>query len=564
MMLSKQQHYTEAMAQALFGLQNAFTSAVGEIIRFDQAVQDNIAVLNKSKSDATALAKNVVSVGKSYGIALDEIQQGMLTVGRAGVEGTAQLKEATEVLTALAVLTGDAMSEGAEFASSMLAVYPQLADNVGDLGDKMGAVANATRLGLKDFSTISNYALVAAKNIGLSSDAYLALNGALSKVGLNASTIGTSIRRLGVLLTGQTKSTKSFFDATGISQKKLAEAIRNNSASALAEFSKKLKELSPKKFQEMTGAMDVLTRSTVTALKEMDFAKMYEEVDKARSVTEQASESAKGFERAWVSAKIKMTESLKSAFEPITKKLNEIINSSGKKGPSAIQAFADAIKAFGTIVVKVMSVVLSAINGVMLTLGTAVAGLSKLAGAGSQILGQTLGGISTEEYQNVSKEISKINEELDKLEAGDKRRLKLRTQRAKLRKGVEAYEKESGVAANLIKAGEELRSFGDGFQENVLKGAVEMDGLAKSMAGIDTSVKSVAKNVKKASDAAGKASKDINENQDITGTNNWKNDKKGSSGQVQVHHHLLTDLDLKLWQNNLNLLNNSLTKTKLW
>ena len=63
----------------------------------------------------------------------------------------------------------------------------------------------------------------------------------MSKVGLNASTIGTSIRRLGELLTGQTASTKSFFDATGISQKKLAEAIRTNSASALAELSKKLK-----------------------------------------------------------------------------------------------------------------------------------------------------------------------------------------------------------------------------------------------------------------------------------------------------------------------------------
>ena len=117
-----------AISQALYGVQNAFSSAVGETVRFDQAIQDNIAVLNKSNKDATILAKNVVNVGKTYGIALDEVQQGMLTVGRAGVEGTEQLKEATEVLSALAVLTGDTMSEGAEFASSMLAVYPKLAD----------------------------------------------------------------------------------------------------------------------------------------------------------------------------------------------------------------------------------------------------------------------------------------------------------------------------------------------------------------------------------------------------------------------------------------------------
>ena len=276
----------------------------------------------------------------------------------------------------------------------------------------------------------------------------------------------------------------------------------------------------------MTGAMDVLTRSTVTALKEMDFEAMYKEVDKARSVTEQAAESAKGFERAWVSAKIEMASALKTAFEPITKALGNIINNAGKDGPSAVQAFADAIKVFGVVVVKVMSVVLSAINGVILTLGSAISGLSKLAGGASQLLGQGLGGISSEEYQKVGDEIVRINSELDKLEAGDKRRVALRAERAQLKRSIESYENESGAAANLISVGENLRTFGDNFQENLLKGSLEMDNLAKSMAGIDVSVKSTTKSVTEAAKVVSKAEEDIKQTQNIIGKNDWKDTSK--------------------------------------
>jgi TP901 family phage tail tape measure protein len=91
------------------------------------------AVLDITGNSARELENSVVELGKRFGTDFAEIQQGMITLGRAGVEGVEQLKKGTKGLAALSVITGDAMHYGASAISSMIAVYPKLAYQMDDL-----------------------------------------------------------------------------------------------------------------------------------------------------------------------------------------------------------------------------------------------------------------------------------------------------------------------------------------------------------------------------------------------------------------------------------------------
>ena len=114
------------MAQALFGVQNAMRSVIIEIGNFDQAIFDTASVLNKTKKEATELALSVRNLAKIYGTSSEEIHEGLLTIGRAGVDSTQDAKDAIKVLTELAMITGDSIADGAQGMAKVMSVYSRV------------------------------------------------------------------------------------------------------------------------------------------------------------------------------------------------------------------------------------------------------------------------------------------------------------------------------------------------------------------------------------------------------------------------------------------------------
>jgi len=323
------------MAQVLFGVQNAFSSAFQEMARFDQGLKDNQAVLQVTAAESLELSNTVTEIGIKYGASLSEIQEGMITFGRAGVDEINLLKAGTESLAALSVVTGDAMQYGAKAMASMIAVYPKLKNSMGGLANKMGAVANATRLGLEDFTTISNYALTAAKTIGLTSDSYLTLLGSMSKVGVSASSIGTSVARFTKLLADDSKALRSFYDYIGVSQKKFAQQMKADSETALPKFLAKLVEArkNTDAWREKTGGLEIRMRKLLDTLGLMGeqhvFKNMTEEVKKAKSVIDQARLAGKSLSKTWISFKNTITDTLHKLTPMTTNWVKSLIPSNG-------------------------------------------------------------------------------------------------------------------------------------------------------------------------------------------------------------------------------------------
>lgn len=260
-----------AISQVLYGIQNTFGAIASEIVKFDNRLYQNIAVLGVNKSQAKELTDTVVQLGKSYGGTFDEIQEGLITLGRAGVgDGNVPaLQAATKVIKEMAMITGDDMSTGAEIMSSMINVFKLGAPEIQEVGNQMMYVANATRLNLEDFSTFSNYALVTAESLGLTKESTLGLAGAMSKVGVNASTIGTNIRRLQKLIQDDSEANVEFFRIMGISQEEFAKDLRTDSDKAIRDFSKHLADVSKDtdRYSKAVGGLDTLMKQTIEVLR---------------------------------------------------------------------------------------------------------------------------------------------------------------------------------------------------------------------------------------------------------------------------------------------------------
>ena len=325
-----------AISQALYGVQNALKDVIMEIGRFDQSMYNIRGVLNMTKDEAEALSLTINKLSQSYGTTASDIEEATLTIGRAGVDGVRQVADATKVLAQLSKVTGDSMSDGAAGLATMLSVYPELRKDITGLGEAMGYVANATKLGLKDFTTISNYALTTAKSIGMSADAYLSLAGAMSKVGLNASTIGTSIRRLKKFMDSSSESMRIFYRMLGTSQKELAASLEDDkstekideSAEGLKKFTRALatmKRDEADRYREMTKDLNTFEKATIDSLTQIGendyFSSMFktasEGIDatgkKLKTLEEQAALMSRGISDTFKRLKNTISQSFDEA-----------------------------------------------------------------------------------------------------------------------------------------------------------------------------------------------------------------------------------------------------------
>ena len=292
-----------------------------------------MAVLGATSSEAVMLNNTVKNLGSTYGGTFTEIQEGLITLGRAGVSSSAGLSEATRVLKELAMITGDSMADGAAIMSSLINVFGRdSAKQIRETGDQMAYVANETRLGIKDFSTISNYALTSAKALGITQEAFLALSGALSKVGLNASTIGTSIRRLQKIVDDASDANTEFFRILGVGQKQFAALLRDarTSEEALGALTSRLSEMNDVDFNRATKQMDVLVKQTVVSLREIGKKNYYKNMmvsidtttGQMKALSDQAKIMSVGFgvamERIWNTTQVAIGGILTGVAKAIT------------------------------------------------------------------------------------------------------------------------------------------------------------------------------------------------------------------------------------------------------
>ena len=257
-----------AAGTAIFGVATAVTTLATAALEADLNMRTMAAVLDLSVPAAKELDKSVRELGETYGGTVSEIEQVALALGRAGV-ATKDITKATEITLAMARLTGDTFEQSASAVISYQQVFGNTT-SIQTLGDKLAYVANQSRLSTQDIGTLSNYALAAAKDVGLTEDAVGGLAAAFSNAGVNASTIGTQIRRFTSLLTDTSTAVTDFYRGIGVNQANLLASLKEGGAAsnkAMLDFLKTLKAVDATKFTQLTGNMDILAANSLQLMR---------------------------------------------------------------------------------------------------------------------------------------------------------------------------------------------------------------------------------------------------------------------------------------------------------
>ncbi|MCI4435190.1 MAG: phage tail tape measure protein, partial [Ignisphaera sp.] len=247
----------------------ALSEGIAYTLEYDQAIHTLSAVLDMSSESSARLESRLADLSTQFGGSLKDINETALALGRAGFDKS-EVTSATEIIIKMARLTGDTFQTSASALISYMEVYGDSVPTIEAMGDSLAYMANQSRLSTQDIGTFANYALAAAKSVGLTKNALDAMAISFSNAGVNASTIGTQIRRFSSFLGDTSKETVNFFTSMGVSQTQFSARLKmgvNESNAAMVEFVSKLKNISDSDFSRITRGMDVQALQSVTLLR---------------------------------------------------------------------------------------------------------------------------------------------------------------------------------------------------------------------------------------------------------------------------------------------------------
>lgn len=193
------------------------------------------------KDQQLSLAESTIYTAKQYA----ELQIELAKLGFS----IPQIKAMTESTAEAALAMGSDLGPQAELTGSIIRQFSLKAADAGVVNDELAKSTAATALGFDSLSTAMPYVGAAASKLGFSLSDTLALMGELSNNGLEASTIGTSLRS--VLL--------SLADSNSKLSKTVKEPVRD-----LKGFINLLKTLNAEG-TDLGEALDLTDKRTVTA-----------------------------------------------------------------------------------------------------------------------------------------------------------------------------------------------------------------------------------------------------------------------------------------------------------
>ena len=270
---SKRAVYYAALFAAIYGVSNQLGEAIRFTTEYDKVLLQLQAAVDLTAKQAGVLREEMVQLSITYGEQFQNISAVALELGRAGV-GYNELAASIKAVNQLAILTGDTIDSSTRAIVSFVQVFNR--DNAGqvvmtveEIGAKLAFMANQSRLATQDINTLGNYALGAAKSMGMTIDQVNSLSIAMSNTGRNASTIGTNIRRFTTLLGDQTTEVQEFFQQIGVNQENFRRDIAKGGAEsnkAFQGFIKTLGSFSQESLNTALAGMNILTRDTLQSI----------------------------------------------------------------------------------------------------------------------------------------------------------------------------------------------------------------------------------------------------------------------------------------------------------
>lgn len=245
-------------------------ATIGTIIDFDQAVADLSSVLGINRDQMQALTEDAQRLGATTAFTATEVAKLQKEFAKLGFSEE-EILNATEATLALAAATNTELSVAARVAGATIRGFGLNANQTRRVVDVMAKSFSSSALDMDKFQTAMSKIAPVAKAVGLTIEETTGLMGGLADAGLEASIIGTSLRRIFIELSKKGLTLEESLTQIRGAQDKLNKAEELFGARAataalvMAENSEQAAILT-EKLNEAAGTADEMARKQLATL----------------------------------------------------------------------------------------------------------------------------------------------------------------------------------------------------------------------------------------------------------------------------------------------------------
>lgn len=174
---------------------NVIKNAFKIFTEFSKENSKLAAILGKSKNEIIGLTSQAKKLGAVTAFTASQITQLHIELAKLGFSQE-QIEASTEGIQSLAAATGVELSEAATLAGSALKIFGLDASEAGRVSDVLALSTSKSALDMEKLATALPYVGTSAKTAGRSIEWTTARLGILTDRGLQASTAGTSLRKM--------------------------------------------------------------------------------------------------------------------------------------------------------------------------------------------------------------------------------------------------------------------------------------------------------------------------------------------------------------------------------
>ena len=182
-------------ATLIYSVTNALRAGASEIIKYDQALQNLKAITGATDAEIGIMDKTMLSVAATTRYSANEIADGMVLLGQAGLSAAESINSIRAV-SELAGGTLEDLKKTTDLMTTTLRAYHLDSMQSGRVADVMANAMNKSKLTLDSLRIAFNYVGSSASMVGLSLEETAASMMVLSDNGMRASTVGTGLRQV--------------------------------------------------------------------------------------------------------------------------------------------------------------------------------------------------------------------------------------------------------------------------------------------------------------------------------------------------------------------------------
>jgi TP901 family phage tail tape measure protein len=200
----------------LSGITNVIEGSLSSVYNLQKEFANIQAITASSDSEIAKLSDTILDLGTETRYATEELAKATVTLGQAGLNA-GQIEEVLASVSKLATATGTDLATSVDITTSVLGAWNKTAKESVAIADTLVVAANKTKAELTTMANAVKYAGVAAADLGVSFEEFVAIASAVTDVGLKGTNVGTGLRSVITELANPTKKLEKVFTRLGIS-----------------------------------------------------------------------------------------------------------------------------------------------------------------------------------------------------------------------------------------------------------------------------------------------------------------------------------------------------------